>query len=337
MAKKASSKAATAELVETPKETDLSFTLSAGAAVVAFLKKATEFFGRADKLEKTALDVLAHAKTLAAPKSGDDDVEVQKFITRCNTGTKTVEAHWDGSDTEPGITRILYRLHRRSTQRRDVAIKALKDAADIGNRLHNGWTAKERARVEEENRKRQEEADRKAREDRERELAALERERVKAEEASPDLSEREEKFVIAVAVRYEPVVAAREAGYANPEATATRLLASKKITKAIELRKKANAAAEQAQAIAAAPIVPAEIVEEKADIQSAAGAHDVTRWKAKVEDEQAFIDAVFAGKLGIPRDVLCIDVTKLNQYARDLKQTINRWPGVKAVSDTKVQ
>lgn len=337
MAKKAvSSKAATAELVET-KETDLSFTLSAGAAVVAFLKKATEFFGRADKLEKTATDVLAHAKTLAPPQNGADDVAVQTFITRCNTGTKTVEDHWDGTDTQPGITRILYRLHRRSTQRRDVAIKALKEAAEIGNRLHNGWTAKERERVDRENRERQRLADEKAAKDRQDELDRLERERVKAEDASPELSEREQKFVIAIAVNYDPTVAAREAGYADPSKRATILLQSKKIQKAIELRRKANAAAQQKEALAEAPLAPAEIIEEKADIQSAAGAHDVTRWKAKVENEAEFIAAVFAGKHGIPRDVLCIDVTKLNQYARDLKTTINRWPGVKAVSDTKVQ
>ena len=324
----------TAALVET-KETDLSFTLSAGAAVVAFLKQATAFFGRADKIEQTAIDVLVHAKTLVAPKSGDDDVKLQTFITRCNTGVKTAEGHWDGSDQVPGITRTLYRLHRRATSKRDVSVKALKDAAEIGNRLHNGWTATEKRRVDELNAAKQREADAAAERDRQAELDHLEALAVKAEDKSPDLSEREQKFVDAYVNRnYEASVAAREAGF---KVLGSTLLAKAKIQKAVELARKAKALREQRDAIAAAPLVSAAIVEEVADIQSASGAHDVTRWKAKLTDEAAFIAAVFAGKVGIPRDVLCIDVTKLNQYARDLKTAIDRWPGVCAVSDTKVQ
>jgi hypothetical protein len=188
MAKATKARTTTAELVE-QKDDDLSFTLQAGSAVVAFLKTAAEFFTRAKKLEDTAIEVLKFGKSLTAPTSGEEDVEVQKFITRCNTGAKTVDAHWDGTEQAPGITRILYRLHRRATQRRDVAVKALKEAAEIGNRLHNGWTAKERERVERENRERQRLADEKAREDRERELAALERERVKAEVRHRDRGE----------------------------------------------------------------------------------------------------------------------------------------------------
>ncbi len=337
MAKTSKARTATAEVVPAAQETDLSFTLQAGAAVVAFLKQATEFFGRADKIEKTALDVLAFAKTVKAPTSGDEDVEVQKLVKRIGVGIKTAEGHWDGTDQDPGITRILFRLHRRSTNKRDIAIKALKEAESIGNRLHNGWTAAEQRRVDEENARRQREADAKAERDRLAELAELERKAIAAEDKSPELSAREERFVDEYVSKANAAEAARLAGFADPSKRATILLQSKKVQKAIELKRTAIALREQKEAIAAAPIVPAEIVEEKPDIQAASGAHDVTRWKAKLENEEAFIAAVFEGKLGIPRDVLCVDVTKLNQYARDLKTAINRWPGVKAVSDTKVQ
>ncbi len=325
-----------AQLVPQTPETELGFVRQVGDAVVAWLKGAAAFLKRADQYEARAAEVLALAKTLKPATNGAEDVKLQEFILTCNRGKSTVESHWNGSKTEPGPTVLLHRLHRRATAKRDRAIQDLDDANAIANKLHNQWTQAERDRAEAETRRLQAIEDAKAQAKRDKELAELEAIALKQEAASEDLSEREQKFVIAIAVNYDPALAAREAGYKDAAVTAERLLKSRKIVKAIAARQEANAVRQQAQAIAAAPVV-ATVVEVQADVQKAAGAKDVTRWKAKIENEQAFINAVFAGEAGIPRDVLCIDVSKLNQYARDLKHVINRWPGVKAVPDTKVQ
>jgi hypothetical protein len=336
MAKRTTSKTTTADLVPVEPETDLAFVQEAGAAVVAFLKRATDFFKRADALEKTAGDVLALAKTLKQPTTGDEDVELQKFIKRVAVGQQTVTGHWDGSDREPGITRLLYRLHRRATQKRDVAIVSLKGAADIGNRLHTGYTTKAREDAERERQRLQAIEDAKAQQQRADELAELERQALAREADSDALSDREQVFVDEYVAKQNGAQAAARAGYKDPSAQALRLLKSAKVLAAIKSKQEAIALREQAAAVAAAPVEAVQ-VQVEADIAKAPGAKDVTRWKAKVVDEAAFIAAVFEGKLGIPRDVLCIDVVKLNQYARDLHQVMNRWPGVKAVDDTKVQ
>jgi hypothetical protein len=99
---------------------------------------------------------------------------------------------------------------------------------------------------------------------------------------------------------------------------------------------KADSIREQAAAIAAQPI-EAPIVEVKPNIAKAVGATDRTTRSAEVLNEADFIDAVFAGTYGIPRDVLTINQVKLNQYARDLKEPIvNQWPGVRVKAETKV-
>jgi hypothetical protein len=47
--------------------------------------------------------------------------------------------------------------------------------------------------------------------------------------------------------------------------------------------------------------------------------------------------AVIGGKHGIPPDVLMVNQARLNDYARDLGDVINRWPGVRFDSDTKLR
>ena len=67
---------------------------------------------------------------------------------------------------------------------------------------------------------------------------------------------------------------------------------------------------------------------------------DRTTWSADLLDEDALIAALLVNARecsnAIPFDLLCIDTVKLNQYARDLKEHINTWPGVKAKKTTKV-
>ncbi len=332
---KHTSKPATAELVPAEPETDLAFVQEAGSAVVAFLKGAAAFLTRANSLEDRAREVKALALTLKPSTNSTEDESVQAFIKRCNVGKKTIEGHWDGTDAEPGISRILHRLHRRVTNKRDIGGKLLDEAAAIGNKLHNDYLAKAERDAEEKRRREQAIEDERARKARADELAELERIALEKEAESDELSEREQGFVARVAVNYHPTVAAREVGYKNPEQKGAQLLTYSKIADAIQATREANALREQAAAKAQAPLEVA-TVEVEPDVIQAAGTQDRKTWRAKVTDEQAFIGAVFAGEHKIPRDVLCIDLVKLNQYARDLRTVINRWPGVEAVSSNKV-
>jgi hypothetical protein len=262
----------TAELVPTD-QTDLDFIKGVGVGVVGFLKQAAAFFKRANDLEARAKEVHALATTLKAPTNGEEDEEIQKFIKRVAVGKVTVSGHWDGTDLAPGITKIIYRVHRRLTARRDVAIKFLDDSATIGNKLHNAYVAEAKRKADAERERLQKIEDDRARKQREEELVAL--------------------------------------------------------------NKRTKAGREQAAALKEAPL-DVTVVDVKPDVVKAAGAVDRTTRKGEVLDAEKFIAAVFEGSLGIPRDVLCIDEVKLNQYARNMEAAVNRWPGVRVVRDTKV-
>jgi hypothetical protein len=324
-----------AELVPT-EQSDLQFIKDAGAGVLSFWKQATAFFKKADDLEARSREVLDLAKAITAPANGVDDENLQKFIRRIAVGKTTVVAHWDGSDTEPGITKILHRIHRRITARRDVAVKLLDEAATIGNKLHNAYTAEANRRAELERQRLQAIEDQRAQVERDKELAKLERQALLAEETSADLSARELRFVEEYRLDKNAPRAARIAGYKQPDAQALRLIQSPKVIEAIAQLDKADAATKQAAAIRQAPLA-ATVVDVKADIVKAPGAKDRTTRTCEVFDEQALIAAVIAGHHAIPLDILCIDQVKANQYARDFgKAVVDRWPGARVISDTKV-
>jgi hypothetical protein len=74
----------------------------------------------------------------------------------------------------------------------------------------------------------------------------------------------------------------------------------------------------------------------KPDVKRAAGASDRTTHGAEVMDEAALHDAVFAGRFGIPRDVLVVDHARVNAYGKDLKELINKWQALRYTKNTKV-
>ena len=308
---------------------DLDTILETGSLVTAFLKKASAFFLAASFKTSRAEKALELAKAYPKPTDEKSDLAAQAFIKASNGLASEIEKDWNDAVASP-----LHKLHRWATGKRDVGVKAAKEAAALVNKQHNAYVQDEKDRAERERQRLQKIADDKAAADRAAELERLEAEALKAEESTEHLSEREQFFVDRVALGTTPYEAAKYAGYKHPADQAARLVTIGKIIDAIEAKRSAAALRQQAAATAAAPVKSA-IVDVKPNIAKAAGTREVTRWKAIITDPQKLIDAVFAGD--VPRDVLCIDEARLNQYARDLTVGINQWPGVQADSTTKVE
>lgn len=289
-----------------------------------------QFFTRAEELKRRSDETLTMAKQTLAPQNAAEDEAVQTDAKRINADIREDQEHFDT------ITKVITRLHKFFTGYRARVMDPAEEAKVIVNRLHNGYTESERRRVAEENDRRRREAEQLAADSRRRELADLEAAALKAEAASPDLSQREAEFVrLTVDHNVSPAQAATRAGYANPFDTAARLMASGKIQKAITARQEAQRLRQQAQEAAQQPVGEAAFEAATANITKAPGAKDVTRWKAVVDDASLVFQAVLAGV--IPQDVLMVDQVRLNKYAQSLHTLIDQWPGVHAESETKVQ
>lgn len=331
MAKKTNGHTATAELVPTtPDQEEREFTKQAGSAIATFMAGLGKFFQRAKELETDAKAKLEKAKGLKPATNADEDAALQAFIKSSNADKKELVEHWSISST-------IYNLHRRVTARRNYGAEMLEQSADIAQKLHNKYVEDERKRAQIEQDRIRREAEAKAEQDRQRDLAELERQACEAEASSPDLSARESAFVKAYfegRTEGNAVESARAAGYKDPAMMGARLIDTPKIQTALQATATALALRMQKAGVAEAPL-DVQVEEVKPDIRRAAGAVDRTRWHAEVDDAAKFIDAVFAGTFNIPRDVLKIDEVKLNQYATAMHADLNRWPGVRGVSDTR--
>jgi hypothetical protein len=312
---------------------DQQLAASAGQAVVEFLKGLAVFFTTAKALEQHALQMKDAAQMLTAPTNAEEDLEVQRFVKRTSESKRDVEAHWK-------ITATISNFHRRMTARRAKATDALEIANSIGNKLHNQYVEAEKRRAAAEQERLRREAEDRALAQREAELAEMERQAIEREEASGDLSERERLFVEAYTTPGYALgdgqKAAQRAGYREPLKTAARLLSARKIQEAIAAKQEAQAIRSQAAARREAP-VDVEVEEVRPNIVRAAGAFDRSTHAAELLDEAALIKAILAGTLPAQtQDLLRIDPTRLNEYARSLKERINEWPGVRYKRTTKV-
>lgn len=276
------------------------------------------FFEKARALEVAAKARLASARTLTLPTNGEQDSAIQVFIRNASAENKIVEDHWK-------ITALLHNFQRRLVTARKRATDALEEAAGMAQRLHNQYDDMEHRRVEEENRRRQREADEQARRDREAELARLEQQALDAEAASAELGFREQKFVDYITGPYpDPQRAAFHAGYKDASYHA-RLLQMPKIVAAIKAKREAIALRQQAEAKKAAPVVPADVHQEKPDVGRAGS--DRTFKSGDIFNERLFVEAVIGGQHAIPADCLMPNPVKVNEYARSMGELINRWPG----------
>lgn len=305
-----------------------------GLTVREFIAGLVPFFQQARALELKAKARLEAARQLTMPASQEDDTAVQMFIRASSAEKKVVEDHWT-------ITALLFNFQRRLVAVRKRATDCHDEAERIAQSLHNQYKAAEQRRVDEENRRRLREAEEKARADREREQAELERQALELEAKSKELSDREQKFVelycgegtTAAGVKGDARQAAARAGYKNPAEQGAILIGREKILAAIRAKESAKALREQAAARREEPVFAEEVPLEKPRIGG--GGVDRTTKSGEILDERAFVDAVCEGRHGIPRDILIIDPARLNQYARDMGELINRWPGVRLKRNTK--
>lgn len=288
------------------------------------------FFVRAKALELTAQANLQKAKLLTQPATMADDEKIQFLIKNFGADRKDAVDHWD-------ITLKVSRFHKRLVAARKRSEEPNDEAIAIATRLHNTYVDNERRRVAAENDRIRLEAERKAADDRKAELAELERQAVAAEQASADLSARERAFVDCVTsinLPTDPIRAANQAGYKDPGAQAARLMATPKIIAAIAAARAAQALREQKAAIAEKPLdVQAATV---APAISTAAGHDRDTHSGELLDERQLIEAILVGGRGIPSDLLQINQVKLNEYARSLRELINKWPGVRYKKTTSL-
>lgn len=327
MAKRAAA-AKEAEVIDVTENVDLMQSREDGGAINEFVRTLGIFFNKARALEQGAKSHLETAASMLPPKTAEDDVRIQTFCKQVSTHRKEIAEHWE-------ITSVIHRFHRRLTAARDRGIQADERAGEIANGLHNRYVEDERRKAQLEEDRRRREAEERARRDRQAELERLEAEAVKAEEASPALSEREELFRDYIVAGLPQQDAARRAGYKDPLAASARLMGSDKIRNAITAKQQAMRARQQAEAVKASPVA-VETQAVRPNIERASGVSDRTTHGAEVVDAQALIDAVFEGKYGIPRDVLMVNPVKVNEYGRSLHELIDRWPGVRYTKKTRV-
>lgn len=302
-----------------------------GTAVQAFLRGLSGFFLAARTLEDQARKTLVTAKVLKAPTSGAEDLQIQTFIRRTSVEKKAVEEHW-------AITAKVHAFHKTLVSARSRATGALEEANGIGNSLHNTYVAAERRRAAEAQEELRRAAEAKAEQDRAAELERMEAAALAREAGMEALSEREQAFVelmTAPGTSYQGdgVRCAKHAGYTDPSKAAARLLGTRKVKEAIQGRLEAIAIRQQAAAAAREPVYVEDVPTIAPDIE---GKGDRTTWTGEILDAGKFIQAVLSGGHGIPTDVLTIDQTTLNDYARSLHERLDRWPGVRAKKSTKV-
>lgn len=329
------------EVVGAPVSEEQQLVSSNYDTLMSFLSGAAAFFRKANQLEAAARDRLTEvqkfegdlkAAGVRIPRDADEDARAQTLIRSAKVGRQATDAFWS-------ITSVLSKLHKATVAGRERAGQLDDQAAEIAQRLHNGYTdeAKRKAREQEEADRRA--AEQRAREERDREQAELERKALEAEASSPTLSEREQRFVDQmVAGAFGPVQCARLAGYKNFDKVVDQLLASPKIKAAIDAKKQAENIRQQAAAKREMPL-DVQVEPVKPDIRRATpGGHDRTTWSAEVFDADAFMAAVLdpmtRTKLGIPANCATFHQVNLNEAARGLHEKMNVWPGVRAKKTT---
>ena len=291
----------------------------AGRLVTQALSRLPAFFRTASALEQEAADFAAQVKAMTRPKTMAEDEQLQLHIKQNSAQIKAVEEHWS-------ITKAVTSLRNRMSAGRARPVEIRTAVDKVMNQWHNEYVA-EAARLEriEQDRLRRE-AEEKAARDRQAELDALEAQAAKAEEATADLSPREESFTLQVAAGLSEQRAAELAGFSNPLKSAARLMALPKIIAAIAAQRTANAIRDQKAAVAAQPVF-ADVPEAASRVSTVHG-HSRGTHSAVVIDAAKFLEAAVSGKHGIPASCVSVSQAGLNDQARAHGAGINKWPGV---------
>lgn len=344
MAKKGAGKARVPDVIDVGADAntaveDLALAKADGGIITGWLGNLAKFFTGAAELEQKAKATLAKVDAMKVPTNVDEDEKLQRTIKQIAQDQAGVEVYWD-------ITKKVSALHRRLTAKRGIAEDALERAKKKANDLHNQWTANERRRVDEENRRREREARERAEREQQERAAELEREALKREAESPELSAREKDFVtnfttVGGSCYSDATRSAQFAGYKNAAEQGARLAKAPKIQVAIKAALEANALRQQAAAVKAQP-VDVEYQEVEPELSTAYGS-DRTNWGGELLDERALMTAFlgcapedYKNRFGIPADLWMVNPKKLNEVARSLHERLDLWPGVRAKKNTQV-
>lgn len=310
-------------VIEVPAENPEALAVrESGGPVLQFMSgDLTAFFTTARAIESGAATRLAKAQAMRVPASATEDAAVQTFVLETNAALKTATGHWS-------VTQAVHALHKALTTRRSRATDALEAAAKLATGLHNRYADAERRRAAEEEEARRCLAEQEARRKQDEEAARLEQVALDLEAESADLSDRERSFVERVAYGERPEDAARRAGYKNPIQMGARLMTLQKIRDAVQGRIDSETARRQAQAVKSAPVdVSAMDVDVAPNIVKVGT--ERTTYSGEVLDQAAAVEAFRSGQYGIPGDLFMVNPVKLNEYARSMRENINRWPGVR--------
>lgn len=256
-----------------------------------------------------AADLLAQASALTIVDRATHEV-VRQFTKDVKALKRTIEAHYD-------------RIKRPLTDAKNTVLKMEKEhlapldqAIRVAESLDIAWVNAERQRAEAEAARQREENERIAREQRAADLARAEAEAEALEATAADLSEREQIFVEQFVATNNSTKAAQRAGYKNPEATAVRLLGTKKIAAALDAHRAALVLRLQAEAVSQQPLDVAPVVVETA-VASVAGTALRTYYSCGEVDVLALAKAVVAGKVSVL--ALQANTVFLNKQASALK------------------
>lgn len=299
----------------------LSEAITMSGELSAFAAGVRAWFARAQALQASAAETLAHAKAFRDPINLEEDEQIRGFARACKVEIERNKAHF------VGISGALHRGHKWAVGQSALAVSPLEQAKQIADAGHQRYEEAERRRAREEAERLRLAEEARIRAEREQEAQAAEQRALELEQTSEALSAREQQYVALRVVGNSPEASARAAGYKNPSQAAVRLSESQKIIDAIRTGEQVKALRAQAQAAASAPILVPE-VEIKAQVAEGSSR---TTWSAEVYDLDAFIVAVVNRAHGIPLVVLEPNQKVLNEYARSLKENLSRWPGVRAV------
>ena len=289
------------------------------------VSNAVAFFGVARTLDRKAQENEEIARTFRVTNV-ETDTRCVALLRDSRELEKTIDDHWD-------ITGKVYTLWKRLVARRDDAKTRAKNAVGMLTRTHAAYEDAEARRIEQERRE-QEERDRRAEEERRaNEKLKAELDASAAEEGLEGLTARERLFCEQMADHGDQVRAAKAAQFPEPSKKAAALMKLPKINRGIEAAETARNIRIQAEADARRPIQTTSTYEPPAE-RTTAKATTSYVWSAEVVDEAALITAILTayrnGGTTPPRDLLTIRQGALTQYAKQLQDGINQWPGVRA-------
>lgn len=248
--------------------------------------------------------------------------EALEFVRGAKQLKRKIEDHWSR------ITRSVDDLKRNLLTMKRADLEPVEKAIEIVTAAATTYQDAEERRAREQEERNRRAAEEKAQREREQLLAKAEADALAAEENSPTLSTRENVFVGHVLGGSTATNAAKMAGYKDAEVQGRRLLATQKITDAIQAKRTAAAIREQAAATKQQPL---DVVQpRKVEMQTAkvAGVRSTMNYRCEVLSAAELIAAVIAGT--VEPEALIPNEVYLNQQARQLKEAF-QYPGCRLV------